>query len=93
MLALGRALAGRPRFLILDEPSTGLAPAIVDEIYEALDKLRRNGLPMLLIEQDIERALGFADYVYVLTSGTVTLEGRADQIGSHAAISDLLFSG
>lgn len=93
MVALGRSLAGRPRFLILDEPSTGLAPVLVDEIYEALNKLRETGLPMLVIEQDIERALAFADYVYVLTSGTITLEGRSDEVGNHSEISDLLFSG
>jgi branched-chain amino acid transport system ATP-binding protein len=92
MLALGRALACRPRLLIMDELSTGLAPVIVDEIYAALERLRSSQLAMLLIEQDVERALAFADYAYVLTSGVITAEGPTKTIAQGADVADLLFA-
>jgi branched-chain amino acid transport system ATP-binding protein len=92
MLALGRALACRPRVLILDEPSTGLAPVVVDEIYTALERLRSSELSMLLIEQDVERALAFSDYAYVLTAGVITAEGPSATIAEGSDIADLLFA-
>jgi branched-chain amino acid transport system ATP-binding protein len=92
MLALGRALACQPRMLILDEPSTGLAPVIADEIYAALERLRSSHLAMLLIEQDVERALAFSDYAYVLTSGVITAEGPSATIAQGADVADLLFA-
>jgi branched-chain amino acid transport system ATP-binding protein len=91
MLALGRALACQPRLLILDEPSTGLSPVMIEEIYAALTRLREAGLAMLLIEQDVERALAFSDYAYVLTSGEISSEGPANQVAGRADIADLLF--
>jgi branched-chain amino acid transport system ATP-binding protein len=93
MLALGRALACRPKILVLDEPSTGLSPALTDEIYNALAQLRQTDLTILLIEQDVRRAVGFADHVYVLTSGQVSAAGPKSAFADQAEIADLLFSG
>src|SRR6202166_3529307 len=71
MLALGRALMAKPRLLMLDEPSLGLAPLIVKEIFDTLAELHRQGLTLLLAEQSIPLALGIADYAYVLQTGRI----------------------
>ena len=75
MLALGRALMARPRLLLLDEPSLGLAPRIVADIFRVLAALRAQGLAILLVEQNARAALAIADYAYVLELGEVVLEG------------------
>jgi len=80
MLALGRALMSEPRLLMLDEPSLGLAPAIVEALYDTLAQLHREGLAMLLAEQSIPLALGIADYAYVLQTGRIALEGKAAEL-------------
>jgi branched-chain amino acid transport system ATP-binding protein len=80
MLALGRALMGRPRLLLLDEPSLGLAPLIVREIYRVLIDLRRRGLSMLLVEQNVRAALQVSDYGYVLEMGEVVAEGSSSDL-------------
>jgi branched-chain amino acid transport system ATP-binding protein len=77
MLALGRALMGSPRLLLLDEPSLGLAPMLVREIFRVLVQLRRSGLSILLVEQNVRAALRVADYGYVLEMGEVAAEGPA----------------
>ena len=77
MLALGRALMSEPALLMLDEPSLGLAPAVVDQLYDALYKLHEEGLTLLLAEQSIPLALAIADYAYVLQTGRTVLEGDA----------------
>jgi branched-chain amino acid transport system ATP-binding protein len=77
MLALGRALMGRPRLLMLDEPSLGLAPLVVREIFRAIVGLRALGVTMLLVEQNARAALETADYGYVLESGDLVHEGGA----------------
>jgi branched-chain amino acid transport system ATP-binding protein len=77
MLAIGRALMSRPRLLILDEPSLGLAPLMVERIFETIDDLKRGGLTILLVEQNVHHALDSADRAYVLESGRITLEGPA----------------
>lgn len=77
MLAIGRALMSRPRLLLLDEPSLGLAPMIIDSIFAALSTLNQQGLTILLVEQNAEVALGVAKRAYVLEVGTVALEGEA----------------
>jgi branched-chain amino acid transport system ATP-binding protein len=82
MLALGRALMSEPTLLMLDEPSLGLAPAIVDALYETLDRLHREGLTLLLAEQSVPLALAIADYAYVLQTGRTVLEGPADKLKS-----------
>jgi branched-chain amino acid transport system ATP-binding protein len=80
MLALGRALMGRPRLLLLDEPSLGLAPRIVREIFRVLVDLRGRGLSILLVEQNVRAALQISDYGYVLEMGEVAAEGSADKL-------------
>ncbi len=80
MLATGRALMSDPKLLMLDEPSLGLAPAVVESMYETLARLRREGLTLLLAEQAVELALEVADYAYVLQTGRTVLEGPADRL-------------
>jgi branched-chain amino acid transport system ATP-binding protein len=80
MLAIGRALMSNPKLLMLDEPSLGLAPAVIDVLYETLVRLHREGLTILLAEQAIEMALELADYAYVLQVGRSVLSGPARQI-------------
>jgi branched-chain amino acid transport system ATP-binding protein len=80
MLAFGRALVGNPRVLLLDEPSEGLAPQIVEEVAEVLRRLKASGLSILLVEQNTKLALGLADRVTVLNTGRVVYDGPADPI-------------
>ncbi|MFY2029836.1 ABC transporter ATP-binding protein [Achromobacter xylosoxidans] len=80
MLAVGRALMAKPRLLMLDEPSLGLAPRIVREAFRIVEQLRGMGVSILLIEQNARAALQVADYAYVLETGAVTLEGPAAQV-------------
>jgi branched-chain amino acid transport system ATP-binding protein len=77
MLALGRALMSDPRLLLLDEPSLGLAPTIVESLYDTLERLHAEGLTLLLAEQSVQLALDVADYAYVLQTGRTVLEGPA----------------
>lgn len=80
MLALGRALMSEPKLLLLDEPSLGLAPSIVETLYETLVRLHDEGLTLLLAEQSIHLALEVADFAYVLQTGRTVLEGPADEL-------------
>lgn len=80
MLAIGRALMARPRLLLLDEPSMGLAPILVDQIFEIIRKLKVEGLTILLVEQNAYAALAIADRAYVIETGRVTASGSAAQI-------------
>jgi branched-chain amino acid transport system ATP-binding protein len=80
MLAIGRSLMSRPRLLLLDEPSLGIAPIIVRQIFETIDKLRAEGMTILLVEQNAGLALQHADRAYVLEAGRVTLEGPASEL-------------
>lgn len=80
MLAVGRALMSRPRLLLLDEPSLGLAPKVIAEIFAVLEELRAQGLTILLVEQDARLALKHADRGYVMRTGRVVLEGSADDL-------------
>lgn len=80
MLALGRALMARPRLLLLDEPSLGLAPLIVREIFRVIMELRRTGVSILLVEQNARAALQVADHGYVLENGEIVLDGPAAEL-------------
>ncbi len=80
MLAIGRALMARPRLLLLDEPSMGLAPVIVQEISQIIEEISAEGVPVILVEQNAELALLLADYAYVLETGSTALEGPADEL-------------
>jgi branched-chain amino acid transport system ATP-binding protein len=80
MLAIGRALMARPRVLLMDEPSMGLAPILVEQIFEAVKDINRHGTTILLVEQNAFMALNIADRGYVLQTGTITLQGAAAEL-------------
>ena len=80
MLAIGRALMSAPRLLLMDEPSMGLAPVIVEEIARIIGEINTRGVTVVLVEQNAELALELADYAYVLETGRVALEGPADEL-------------
>lgn len=82
MLALGRALVGGPKLLLLDEPSMGLAPLIVKQVMEIISTINNEGVTILLVEQNARSALKIADRAYVLESGSVTMEGPAEQLAA-----------
>jgi len=86
MLAIARALMSRPKLLLLDEPSLGLAPTIVREIFSIIQNLRTTGMTILLVEQNATLALQIADRGYVLEAGRMTLSGRAEELLSHDRI-------
>jgi branched-chain amino acid transport system ATP-binding protein len=89
MLAMGRALMARPRLLMLDEPSLGLAPLIVRDIFHAITALRETGVAILLIEQNARAALQVADHGYVLEGGGITLAGASAELAADKRIVDL----
>jgi len=80
MLAIGRALMGRPRLLLLDEPSMGLAPLLVEEVFNVVKTLKAQGMTILLVEQNAFAALAIADRAYVLETGSVTLTGSGQEL-------------
>jgi branched-chain amino acid transport system ATP-binding protein len=82
MLAVGRALMSRPRLLVLDEPTTGLAPKLAHEAYEALQVLRQKGLTVLVAEQQVPLAMAYTDRGYVLENGLVSLEGTSEALAA-----------
>jgi branched-chain amino acid transport system ATP-binding protein len=86
MLAVGRALMGKPDLLMLDEPSLGLAPLIVKEIFHIIAKLKGTGVATLLIEQNARAALQISDYGYVLETGELALEGPADDLAQNPRV-------
>jgi branched-chain amino acid transport system ATP-binding protein len=86
MLALGRALMGAPKLLLLDEPSMGLAPLFVEEIFAIIAGLRREGRTILLVEQNASAALEVADYALVLETGRIVLEGPAAEVANDPAV-------
>lgn len=91
MLAIGRALMARPRMLILDEPSLGLAPLVVEELFGVVQRLRNGGMPSLLVEQNARAAAAFSDRVYVLRQGTIVAEGTgADMLRNETLFSEYL---
>jgi branched-chain amino acid transport system ATP-binding protein len=80
MLAMGRALMARPKVLLMDEPSMGLSPIMVDKIFEVVSDIHKQGTTILLVEQNASRALGLANRGYVMDSGLVTMEGEAKSL-------------
>ncbi|MGO9474389.1 MAG: ABC transporter ATP-binding protein [Rhodomicrobium sp.] len=86
MLAMGRALMGRPKLLLLDEPSMGLAPLFVEEIFSIIAELKREGQAILLVEQNASAALDISDYAYVLENGQIRLSGPAAEIARNPEV-------
>jgi branched-chain amino acid transport system ATP-binding protein len=86
MLAIGRALMGNPRVLLMDEPSEGLAPQIVAEVGRTIGRLKADGLSIVLVEQNIKLTLDLADDIVIINSGSIAFRGTADQIKLNDAI-------
>ena len=93
MLALARALMARPRLLLLDEPSLGVAPLIVKDIFNTLRELRETGVTILLVEQNARAALGLADRAYVLRTGSVALSGSAADLSASDEVAQAYLGG
>jgi branched-chain amino acid transport system ATP-binding protein len=91
MLAIARALLARPKLLLLDEPSLGLAPLIVAQVYDTVLELRQQGVTILVVEQNVHRALSAADRTYVLNTGTVVMGGRSAELHGAAAFEAAYF--
>jgi len=90
MLAIARALMSRPKILLLDEPSLGLAPQIIVKIYEIIKSLKEQGMTILLVEQNASAAMQVSDYVYVLNNGLISSHGAAQDFGDGSALMDEL---
>jgi branched-chain amino acid transport system ATP-binding protein len=88
MLAIGRALMSRPRVLLLDEPSLGLAPIVVHAIFEAIEEIHRSGVPVLLVEQNANAALRHSSRAYVLETGHVALEGASAEVAANPKVKE-----
>lgn len=86
MLAVGRALMMKPRLLMLDEPSMGLAPILVNEVFKIIGDIKAQGIPILLVEQNARKALAISDYAYVLDRGEIVREGKAVELRRDPAI-------
>ena len=93
MLAIGRALMGAPRLLLLDEPSMGLAPLFVEEIFAIIAALKAEGTTILLVEQNASAALDVADHAYVLETGRIVLSGPAAEVASNPAVAAAYLGG
>jgi branched-chain amino acid transport system ATP-binding protein len=92
-LAIARALVGRPRLLLLDEPSLGLAPAIIERVFAALLELQRTGMTILLVEQFAARAVALADRSYVLHHGAIALSGTREELAQRQDVDSAFFGG
>ena len=88
LLLIGRAMMSSPRLLMIDEPSLGLAPRMIEEIFELLSRLRASGLSLLIVEQNAQAALQLADHGYVLEGGRVVLEGSSEQLRANEDIQE-----
>jgi branched-chain amino acid transport system ATP-binding protein len=93
MLAIGRALMARPRLLLLDEPSLGLAPLLVNRIFAAIAQLKAEGVTILLVEQNARKALEVADRAYVLETGRIVLSGSARELAANPAVERAYLGG
>ena len=93
MLAMGRALMSHPKLLMLDEPSMGLAPILVDQIFDIIKELHKAGTTILLVEQNARKALQIADRAYVLETGSITLSGTGAELASSDAVKKAYLGG
>ena len=86
MLAMGRALMSQPNIILMDEPSMGLSPIFVNEIFDIIRRVSESGTTVLLVEQNAKKALSIADRAYVLETGTISLSGDADELMHNEAV-------
>jgi branched-chain amino acid transport system ATP-binding protein len=93
MLAIGRGLMANPKMLLLDEPSMGLAPLLVKEIFSIIREVNQSGITILLVEQNANMALSIADYAYVLETGKITLEGPAQELAASEEVRKAYLGG
>ena len=93
MLAMSRALMSHPKLMMLDEPSMGLAPILVDQIFEIIKQLHKAGTTILLVEQNARKALQIADRAYVLETGNITLSGTGAELASSDAVKKAYLGG
>ena len=91
MLAIGRGLMSDPRLMLLDEMSLGLAPIILDKLYQALKKIRERGITILFVEQNVRRSLNEADRAYIIERGRVVLEGLAAELREEEGVKKAYF--
>lgn len=92
MLAIGKALMARPKLLMLDEPSLGLAPIVVENTFEVIERIREQGVSVLMVEQHVEMALQIADYAYVLDMGSIVAEGPTSQLAADPRVQEAYLS-
>jgi branched-chain amino acid transport system ATP-binding protein len=93
MLAMGRALMSRPKIMLMDEPSMGLAPIIVKEIFSIIQSINKSGTTILLVEQNANMALSIADRAYVIETGRITMEGKASELINNEAVKKAYLGG
>ncbi|MCI9468988.1 MAG: ABC transporter ATP-binding protein [Oscillospiraceae bacterium] len=93
MLAIGRALMGNPRLLLLDEPSMGLSPLMTQQVFDVLSELKAGGMTILLVEQNAYEALTLSDRAYIMESGNITLEGRSSELIDDPRVKDAYLGG
>ena len=93
MLAIGRSLMGNPKILLLDEPSLGIAPILVKEIFKIIKEINKEGISILLVEQNAHRAIEISDYSYVLENGRVALEGKSSALKNNDEVRRLYLGG
>ena len=93
MLAIGRALMARPKLLLLDEPSMGLAPLVVADIFRVIQEISRTGTTILLVEQNVRQALKIADYAYVMETGKIVLHGKAAEVVNVSRVKEAYLGG
>lgn len=93
MLAMGRALMAKPRIMLMDEPSMGLSPLLVHEIFRIIEEINKQGTTVLLVEQNAKMALGIADRAYVLETGKITLEGTGEQLANDERVRKAYLGG
>lgn len=93
MLAIGRALMARPKLLLLDEPSMGLAPLVVADIFSVIQEINAEGTTILLVEQNVRQALKIAHYAYVLETGKIVLHGKAEEVARNPRVMEAYLGG
>lgn len=93
MLAIGRALMAKPKLLLLDEPSMGLAPLVVADIFKVIQEINQDGTTILLVEQNVRQALKIANYAYVLETGKIVLHGEAQEVASNPRVMEAYLGG